>query len=96
MTSYQVLLSEPARDFLRRLAPTPKRTLRQALKALEEDPSLGEPLERELSGLYKLSVKRYRIIYRIVEGRKEIQVIAIGPRKTIYLDLWELLRLSQE
>ena len=96
MIRFRLLVSETAATTLRRLAPLPKKTLRRALRELERDPSFGEPLERELAGLHKLTVKHYRIIYRIVKERREIQVIAIGPRKTIYLDLLELLKLSQE
>ena len=96
MIRFRLLLSETATTALRRFSPFPKRTLRKALKELEADPFLGEPLERELSGLYKLAVKNYRIIYRIAKERQEIQVVTIGPRKTIYLDLLELLRLSED
>ena len=95
MKPSRILISEPAKDALRRLAPSPKQAMRQALKELQADPFLGEPLERELTSLYKLTVKHYRIIYKIVKERREIQVIAIGPRKTIYFDLLELLRLSE-
>ena len=95
MSSYQIVFSESARDFLRRLAPVPKRSLREVLKTLEADPLLGEPLERELTGLYKFTVKRHRIVYRIAKEKKQIQVIAVGPRKTVYLDLLELLKSSE-
>jgi len=96
MKPYRILFSESARDTIRKFPPLPKRLLRKALRELEGDLFFGEPLERELVGLYKLTVKGYRIIYRVVKERKEIQVIAVGPRKTIYLDLLELLKLSQE
>ena len=95
-SSYRIIFSESARKTIKTFPPLPKRTLRKTLKELESDPFLGEPLERELSGLYKLTAKNYRIIYKIVKEKQEIQVAAIGPRKTIYLDLLELLRLSEE
>ena len=96
MKPCRVLLSESVKTTLRRLAPIPKRTLRKALRELETDPFFGEPLEGKLADLHKLSVKNYRIIYKIVKEQKEIQVVAVGPRKTIYLDLLEILRLSEE
>lgn len=95
MKPYRLLISEPARHRLLRLAPSPKRTLKKALKELEADPSLGEPLERELTGLHKLAIKNYRVIYKIVREQREIHVVAVGPRKTIYLDLLELLKHSE-
>ena len=94
--SCRIVFSESVRNTIRKFPPLPKKTLRKALKELETDPFLGELLERELSGLYKLTVKNYRIIYKIAQEKQEIRVIAIGPRKTIYLDLLELLKLSEE
>ena len=93
--SYRVVFSESVRNAIRKFPPLPKKTLRKALKQLETDPLLREPLEREFIGLYKLTVKNYRIIYKIAKEKQEIQVVAIGPRKTIYLDLLELLKLSE-
>lgn len=40
-------------DVIRHLPPDIKQAVKQALRALSEDPNLGEPLRRELAGLWK-------------------------------------------
>ena len=52
--------------------------------ALREDPRLGKPLRRELEGLWSARVGRYRVIYRW-SGR-DLAVVLVGPRATIYGD----------
>jgi len=59
--------------------------VRPGIEAIRADPELGDQLTRELSGLRGLRVGRLRIVYR-VEPR-QIQVVAIGPRATIYQEL---------
>ncbi len=56
-----------------------------AIEAIRADPELGEELTRELSGLRRLRVGRLRIVYRV--HSRQIQIVAIGPRATIYVDL---------
>lgn len=79
-----VLLPESA-DVLRRLPPATKRKVRAALEALRDDPDLGEPLERELTGLRRVRVGQHRVIFR--SKGASLEVVAIGPRATIYADL---------
>ena len=79
-----MLLPEVA-DVLRRLPPEAKRKVRVALAELRRDPDLGEPLERELAGMRRLRVGQLRIVYRPSPAR--LEVVAIGPRRTIYTEL---------
>ena len=72
------------RDLVRQLHPNLKRKVRAALADILEDPACGKPLERELKGYWSLPMGRHRIIYRPDEKGSEI--IAIGPRRTIYED----------
>ena len=72
------------RDLVRQLHPNLKRKVRAALADILEDPACGKPLERELKGYWSLPIGRHRIIYRPDEKGSEI--IAIGPRMTIYED----------
>lgn len=43
-----------------------------------------EGLTGELSGLYKLRVGDYRVIYEILHEEKMIMIHAVGHRKDIY------------
>lgn len=80
-----LVLAPEIRDVVRRLHPTTKRKVRMAIEAIRADPELGDELIRELSGLRRLRVGRLRIVYRV--DSRQIQIVAIGPRATIYLDL---------
>jgi mRNA interferase RelE/StbE len=84
-----VFLSETARQLLRHLHPDLKRSIRTALDDLAKNPFSGKPLQRELSGLWSLPVARYRLIYQVDETN--VTVIFLGPRRTVYERLRELL-----
>lgn len=75
---------------LRAFPPTIKQKLRGGLDALLQNPHEGKPLQAELSGLWSLRVGRFRIIYRWEPSFLEI--IAVGPRETIYPAITERLR----
>ena len=72
------------RDLIRQLHPDLKRKVRAALSDILKDPASGKPLERELEGYWSFPIGRHRIIYRPDQGGAEI--VAIGPRRTIYED----------
>jgi hypothetical protein len=64
--------------------PDLKRRVRAALDRIREDPSAGKGLLGSLAGWRSARVGRVRIVYR--ETRGAIEVAAIGPRSTIYLE----------
>jgi mRNA-degrading endonuclease RelE of RelBE toxin-antitoxin system len=73
------------RELIRRSHPDLKRKIRFALAEILDDPSVDKQLQRELKGYQSLPVGRYRIIYRAVD--LGIDVIALGPRSTIYREI---------
>ncbi len=81
----RVVVLPEVRDVLRSLPPATKGKVRAALDALRSDPHLGDPLHRELTGRRRIRVGQLRIIYRLTGAT--IEVVAIGPRRTIYVDL---------
>jgi mRNA-degrading endonuclease RelE of RelBE toxin-antitoxin system len=80
-----LVLAPEIRELVRVLHPTTKRKVRAAMEAVRSTPEIGDELTREFSGLRRLRVGRLRIVYR-VRGR-QVQIVAIGPRATIYIDL---------
>ncbi len=56
--------------------------MRAALDDVREDPALGKPLREELEGLRSMRVGRLRIVY--AETRAAVEIVAVGPRRTIY------------
>ena len=83
-------LSEETRSLIQHLHPELKRKVRAALEQILQDPSTGKALRDDLQGLRSLPVGRIRIIYRLFP--LIIEIVAIGPRKTIYEDTLRLIR----
>ncbi len=77
---------------IRHLAPDIKRSVKQALRALSSDPFSGEPLLRELEGLRKYRVRRFRIVYEIDRERRLLRIFAVGHRREIYEQVADQLR----
>lgn len=71
-------------EVIAHLPPAVKRDVKQAMRILSTDPHAGEPLQRELHGMWKYRVRSFRIVYRIAADTRQIQVMAVGHRQTIY------------
>jgi mRNA interferase RelE/StbE len=76
---------------LRKLDPQTQRRIRAALEQLAEDPERGKLLQSSLRGLRSWRTGDFRIVFRIVEDRIEIVVLAIGHRRDIYARIRRLL-----
>jgi len=76
---------------MRRLHPEIKRKIKGSLRHIVTEPNAGKPLKDELEGLRSYRVSGLRIVYRIAP-RKEIQLIAIGPRERIYEETFRLIQ----
>src|SRR5437762_617178 len=74
-------------EIIRHLSPELKRSVRAALGALSLNPHDGAPLLRELEGLWRYRVRRYRIVYEIDARARVLRVVAVGPRRSIYEDM---------
>lgn len=81
---YKVVIPPLVEQIIRVLPPTLKNQIRAGLEAIQEDPYSGKLLKEELRGLRSYRVNRYRIVYRVVSHRVEIQIIDLGPRTEIY------------
>ena len=90
MAALEVRLSPESGGAIRTLHPDAMRKVRAAIDAIAVDPSLGDDLIDELEGMRRLHVGRLRVIYRI-SGRIS-EVLAVGRRATIYVDLAVRLR----
>ncbi|PLX79364.1 MAG: type II toxin-antitoxin system RelE/ParE family toxin [Desulfuromonas sp.] len=55
-----------------------------AIDKLIENPYVGKLLKGELSGLRRIRVGSYRVIYEINEGEVLILVLHVSHRKNIY------------
>jgi mRNA interferase RelE/StbE len=83
-------------EIIRHLSPDLKRSVKQAIRALSTDPDAGVPLKRELEGLWKFQVRRFRLVYQPDRTRRVLRVLAVGHRREIYEDAVALLHRKPE
>jgi mRNA interferase RelE/StbE len=83
---FEIYWAAPARRALRRL---PEKVATAAVEfvygPLAADPTrVGRPLRFELEGRYSAHRGDYRVVYRIDDRRRRVEVLAIGHRADIY------------
>lgn len=69
-------------DFLRSLAPEPRRAIIRAIKILP-DSGDTKALESKLEGFWRLRVKNYRVIFRYMGGQM-IRCEFLENRSVVY------------
>jgi mRNA-degrading endonuclease RelE of RelBE toxin-antitoxin system len=62
------------------------------LKLFTSDPFAGAPLVGELTGLWRIKVRRFRIVYDPDRKARVIRIFVIGHRREVYDELAEQLR----
>ena len=88
---YKIKTSDEIANLIRGTHPLLKKKIRSALTIIVNNPDIGKSLRDELTGLKSYRVSTLRIIYRI-SSRQCIELIAIGPRKTIYEETYRLIK----
>lgn len=81
---YKISLDSSTKKSLRKLDSYNQKKIINKLKKLRENPEMGKPLIGNLSGLWRLRIGKYRVIYQIKKFELLIFVLDIGHRKTIY------------
>lgn len=90
MRERSVRLPQDVQQTIRSLHPDLKRRVRAAVELLQANPEAGKALKGALEGWRSLRVGRMRIIYRA--SRAHVDIAAIGPRASIYLETARRLR----
>lgn len=97
MTSFRPDIPPHVAVVIRTLHPDLKQLIKSAIRAIAADPECGEPLKRELDGLRKYRVRRFRVVYAVDHKRRVIRLMAVGHRRSVYEALTErILRKTQE
>jgi mRNA interferase RelE/StbE len=75
-----------AADEIAELDGSAKRLIKKSIEdKLMVDPlKFGKALRRNLSGLFKLRVGDYRIIYQVKEKEVIVVILKVGHRKEVY------------
>jgi mRNA interferase RelE/StbE len=92
VTSFRPVIPPHVAVVIRSLHPDLKRAIKAAVRAIAADPECGEPLLRELNGLWKFRVRRFRIVYSTDRKARMIRLMAVGHRQSIYEELTARLR----
>lgn len=89
---FKLIYSATSRQQIKKLHPHLKPIVKEKIESISADPYIGKLLEKELSGYISFRAKRYRIIYKVIEDIKTIEIHYIGHRKDIYEIFSERLR----
>jgi mRNA interferase RelE/StbE len=89
---YQLDIPPQVAEVLRHVPPDLKQSIKSALRLLSTNPQSGTPLVKKLDGYWKYRVKRFRIVYAIVERTKVLRIVAIGHRRGIYEEVAKLIK----
>ena len=72
-----------------------KKLIKQALDELRKNPYAGSDLQEELYGFKSFKLKRFRVLYKIIEEENIIQIFHIGHRKDVHEQFRRLLNELQ-
>ncbi|MDF0673804.1 MAG: type II toxin-antitoxin system RelE/ParE family toxin [Nitrospira sp.] len=92
MTLFRPDIPPHVAEVIRSLHPDLKRSIKAAIRAIAADPECGNPLQRELDGLRKYRVRRFRIVYAVDRKGRVVHLMAVGHRRHVYEELTEQLR----
>lgn len=89
---WSVLYTASAARAIRKLDPQVAERVRKAIEILSAEPLRGKPLQLDLKGLRSWRTGDFRIVYRLIDDRLQILVIAVGHRREVYDRLRKRLR----
>ena len=74
-----------AKRDLNRLKDTAASAVLEAIDHIADAPQrMGKPLRLELEGLWSARRGPYRVVYRIDEGKRLVQIITVDHRADVY------------
>ena len=81
---YKLRISSRAENEIKKISHSHQKAIILALTEIKEEPFLGKPLTRELTGKFSFRVGVYRIIYKVNKKDKVIDILTAGHRATAY------------
>ncbi|MGA7986483.1 MAG: type II toxin-antitoxin system RelE/ParE family toxin [Burkholderiales bacterium] len=95
MSVYRTDIPPHVAEVIRHLPPEVKSAVKSAIRLLCGDPFRGEPLQRDLAGLWKYRVRRFRLIYQLDRKARVLRLVALGHRRSIYDELSALAKTGR-
>lgn len=90
----RVRFTAEAARLIAKLPPEIKQLIRSAIDDLREDPRRGAELAGALAGYRSRKSRRYRIIYRLNQEERALDIYHVGHRRDVYESLRALLEAS--
>ena len=81
---YKIRVASRAEREIKKISHPHQKAIILAITEIEEEPFLGKPLVRELTGRFSFRVGVYRIIYKVNRKDKIIDILTVGHRATVY------------
>ena len=81
---FEVRISTKAEKQIKKIKKIYQTAILSALEELREDPYVGKPLSKDLTGRFSYKISVYKIIYKINQKDKVVNILSAGHRSTIY------------
>lgn len=81
---YKLHISSRAEKQIKKIKRSHQSAILSALEELREDPLIGKPLSRELSGRFTYRISVYRIIYKVNQKDKIVEILSTSHRTKVY------------
>ncbi len=81
---FEVRIDKNARNFINKLDGSVQKRIIKKLDELSVNPEIGKPLTANLSGLWRLRIGDYRVIYQIRKLELVVLIVKVGHRKNVY------------
>ena len=90
---YKLLVPDDIAELVRAMHPHLKKKIKASLKIILSDPFAGKVLKDELAGLRSFRISKFRIVYSV--SKKQIELVAVGPRERIYEETFRILQKNK-
>lgn len=81
---FEVRISSKAERQIKQIKKIYQTAIISALEELREDSYVGKPLSRDLTGRFSYKIGVYRIVYKVNEQDKVVNILSAGHRATVY------------
>lgn len=90
---YSVVLTKTVKNELEKFPKNLKERFHQTIRGLADNPFEGERLTGKLKGMRSLRVgHRHRLVYKVEGDKKQVIIIAVGPRGKIYNEIGRYMK----
>ncbi len=82
--TYSLSIKQSAAKALAKIEGEDRQRIINAIDQLKTNPAAGSVLKGEFSGLRRIRVGNYRVVYEVQDEKLVILVIRIGHRREVY------------